>query len=132
MTYVLTSGWASLACELMQLFPLSINMFKKFILRNKEDCSDDLMTFPYHTEVPRVLLFGLIGFTCAIMAPLILPFLLVYFFMAYLVYRNQVTFFFLCFLCSLMLCAGLELEKHILFTCTSKLSKSVLRINCEF
>ncbi|KAJ9166384.1 hypothetical protein P3X46_021150 [Hevea brasiliensis] len=90
MTYVLTSGWASLACEVMQLFPLSINMFKKFILRNQEDSSDDLISFPYHTEVPRVLLFGLIGFTCSIMAPLILPFLLIHFFMAYLVYRNQI------------------------------------------
>ncbi|KDP41570.1 hypothetical protein JCGZ_15977 [Jatropha curcas] len=90
MTYVLTSGWASLACELMQLFPLGCNVIKKFILRIEEDSSDDLMTFPYHTEVPRVLLFALIGFTCAIMAPLILPFLLVYFFMAFLVYRNQI------------------------------------------
>ncbi|XP_015575719.2 CSC1-like protein RXW8 isoform X2 [Ricinus communis] len=90
MTYVLTSGWAGLACEVMQLFPLSCNMIKKFILRNDKDSSDDLMTFPYHTEVPRVLLFGLIGFTCSIMAPLILPFLLVYFSLAYLVYRNQI------------------------------------------
>ncbi|XP_065881169.1 CSC1-like protein RXW8 [Euphorbia lathyris] len=90
MTYVLTSGWASLGCELMQIFPLGWNMFKKFILRNLDDSSDDLMTFPYHTEVPRVLLFCLIGFTCSIMAPLILPFLLFYFVLAYLVYRNQI------------------------------------------
>uniref|UniRef100_A0A2C9VZZ0 CSC1-like protein RXW8 n=1 Tax=Manihot esculenta TaxID=3983 RepID=A0A2C9VZZ0_MANES len=90
MTYVLTSGWASLACEVMQLFPFSYNMFKKFILRIQEDSSEDLMSFPYHTEVPRVLVFGLIGFTCAIMAPLILPFMLVHFFLAYLVYRNQI------------------------------------------
>ncbi|XP_050225929.1 CSC1-like protein RXW8 isoform X2 [Mercurialis annua] len=90
MTYALTSGWAGLACEVMQLFPLCWNMFKKFILRNNEDSSDDLMTFPYHTEVPRVLLFGLIGFTCSVMAPLIIPILLVYFVLAYLVYRNQI------------------------------------------
>ncbi|XP_050226783.1 CSC1-like protein RXW8 isoform X1 [Mercurialis annua] len=90
MTYVLTSGWAGLACEVMQLFPLSCNMFKKFILRNGKDSSDDLMTFPYHTEVPRILLFGLIGFTCSVMAPLIIPILLVYFVLAYLVYRNQI------------------------------------------
>ncbi|KAJ8762466.1 hypothetical protein K2173_007905 [Erythroxylum novogranatense] len=90
MTYVLTSGWASLACELMQLFPLLCNLINKFILRDSEDSSYWLMSFPYHTEVPRVLLFGVIGFTCAVMAPLILPFLLVYFAMAYLVYRNQI------------------------------------------
>uniref|UniRef100_A0A2P2IPP4 CSC1/OSCA1-like 7TM region domain-containing protein n=1 Tax=Rhizophora mucronata TaxID=61149 RepID=A0A2P2IPP4_RHIMU len=90
MTYVLTSGWASLACELMQVFPLLCNLIRKFILRKKEDSSYWLMSFPYHTEVPRVLLFGLIGFTCAIMAPLILPFVLIYFSLAYLVYKNQI------------------------------------------
>ncbi|KAJ8771370.1 hypothetical protein K2173_026547 [Erythroxylum novogranatense] len=90
MTYALTSGWASLACEVMQLFPLLCNLIKKFILLDSEDSSYWLMTFPYHTEVPRVLLFGVIGFTCAVMAPLILPFLLFYFAMAYLVYRNQI------------------------------------------
>ncbi|CAN1341215.1 CSC1-like protein RXW8 [Linum perenne] len=89
MTYVFTSGWAGLACELMQLFTFICNLFKKFILRNHQDTQFWLMSFPYHTEIPRVLLFALLGFTCSIMAPLILPFLLIYFFMAYLIYRNQ-------------------------------------------
>ncbi|XP_038716118.1 CSC1-like protein RXW8 isoform X2 [Tripterygium wilfordii] len=89
MTYVLTSGWASLSCELIQIFPLFCNMVKKFILRIKEDSPNNL-TFPYHTEVPRVLVFGLLGFTCSIMAPLILPFLLIYFILGNLVYRNQI------------------------------------------
>ncbi|CAL1395680.1 unnamed protein product [Linum trigynum] len=90
MTYVFTSGWTGLACELMQLFSFICNLVKKFILRNYEDAHDWLMAFPYHTEVPRVLLFVLIGFSCSIMAPLILPFLLFYFFMAYLIYKNQI------------------------------------------
>ncbi|KAL3617852.1 hypothetical protein CASFOL_038173 [Castilleja foliolosa] len=89
MTYVLTSGWASLSVELIQPFPLLCNLFYRFILRNKDD-SSYAYTFPYHTEVPRVLLFGLLGFTCSILAPLILPFLLVYFVLAFLVYRNQI------------------------------------------
>ena len=90
-TYVLTSGWASLSCEVMQPFSLLCNFLKKYLRRNHEDSSDGLVSFPYHTEVPRVLLFGLIGFTYSVMAPLILPFLLIYFLLAYLVYRNQVT-----------------------------------------
>lgn len=89
-TYVLTSGWASLSCEVMQPFSLLCNFLKKLLLRNHEDSSDGLVSFPYHTEVPRVLLFGLIGFTYSVMAPLILPFLLIYFLLAYLVYRNQI------------------------------------------
>ncbi|KAG8062068.1 hypothetical protein GUJ93_ZPchr0003g18322 [Zizania palustris] len=87
-TYVLTSGWASLSSEVMQLFGLTWNFITKYILRMKED-SDLVPSFPYHTELPKVLLFGLLGFTCSVLAPLILPFLLVYFFLGYVVYRNQ-------------------------------------------
>lgn len=90
-TYVLSSGWASLACEVMQIFSLFCNLFKRFVLRNKDDSSSGALSFPYHTEVPRILLFGFLGFTCSILAPLIVPFLWVYFVLAYFVYRNQVS-----------------------------------------
>ncbi|CAN4095316.1 unnamed protein product [Withania somnifera] len=89
-TYVLTSGWASLSVELLQPFGLICRLFSRFILRKKDEASHGTLTFPYHTEVPRILLFGLFGFAYAILAPLILPFLVVYFSIAYLVYRNQI------------------------------------------
>ncbi|KAG4193969.1 hypothetical protein ERO13_A06G026932v2 [Gossypium hirsutum] len=89
-TYVLSSGWASLSCEIMQPFLLICNFFRKFILRTKVEPSSCALPFPHHTEIPRLLLFVHIGFTCSIMAPLILPFLLVFFFLAFLVYRNQI------------------------------------------
>ncbi|KAG0467832.1 hypothetical protein HPP92_017160 [Vanilla planifolia] len=88
-TYVLTSGWASLSSEIMQLFGLVWNFIRRRILRWKDD-PISVPSFPYHTEVPKVLLFGLLGFTCSILAPLILPFLLIYFFLSYVVYRNQI------------------------------------------
>ncbi|KAK2660072.1 hypothetical protein Ddye_006605 [Dipteronia dyeriana] len=90
MTYVLTSGWASLSCEIVQPVALIWNFMKKFIIRMKEDTSGCTLSFPYHTEVPKLLLFGLIGFICSILAPLILPLLLIYFVLGYLVYRNQI------------------------------------------
>lgn len=90
-TYVLTSGWASLSCEVVQVFALFCNLVKRFILRIKDDFSHCPLSFPYHTEVPRLLLFGFLGFTCSILTPLILPFLLIYFALAYLVYKNQVS-----------------------------------------
>lgn len=108
MTYILTSGWASLSFELLQPLVLLCNLFYRYVLRNKDESSYGTWTFPYHTEIPRVVLFGVMGFTCSIMAPLILPFLLVYFFLAYLVYRNQVSF-------SL---SGFSKERlHLVFTC---------------
>ncbi|KAL5700276.1 hypothetical protein ACHQM5_025743 [Ranunculus cassubicifolius] len=88
-TYVLTSGWAGLCSELMQLFVLFCNFFYRVFLCHKEGPSSLIYTFPYHTEVPKLLLFGLLGFTCSILAPLILPFLLLYFFLGFIVYRNQ-------------------------------------------
>ncbi|RZR79025.1 hypothetical protein BHM03_00004590 [Ensete ventricosum] len=89
-TYVLTSGWASLSSEVIQLFGLVWNFLKKYVFRVKEDDPASVPSFPYHTEIPRVLLLGLLGFTCSILAPLILPFLLVYFLLGYVVYRNQI------------------------------------------
>ncbi|KAL0667921.1 hypothetical protein Bca4012_030625 [Brassica carinata] len=87
-TYCFTSGWASLACEIMQPMALIWNLAAKAISTNKDE-SYETLRFPYHTEIPRLLLFGLLGFTNSVIAPLILPFLLIYFFLAYLIYKNQ-------------------------------------------
>lgn len=54
-------------------------------------------SIPYHSEIPRILFFGLLGVTYFILAPLILPFLLVYFGLGYIIYRNQVCKLFLFF-----------------------------------
>ncbi|KAL6637001.1 hypothetical protein ACP70R_024573 [Stipagrostis hirtigluma subsp. patula] len=88
-TYVLTSGWASLCSEILQVYNLVYNFFCKCVFCYKQDL-EYVYSFPYHTEVPKVLLFNLLGFAFSIMAPLILPFLLVYFCLGYLVYRNQI------------------------------------------
>ncbi|KAK4559406.1 hypothetical protein RGQ29_008569 [Quercus rubra] len=90
MTYVLSYGWTSLACELMQIFSLFYNLGKRFIPRVKDDSCNGTSSFPYHKEVPRLLFFGFLGFTCSILAPPLVPYLTIYFFLAYLVYRNQI------------------------------------------
>ena len=89
MTYCFTSGWAGLACEIIQPVGLIWNLIARVIVKNK-DASYETLRFPYHIEIPRLLLFGLLGFTNSVIAPLILPFLLIYFFLAYLIYKNQV------------------------------------------
>ncbi|KAG8098020.1 hypothetical protein GUJ93_ZPchr0013g35729 [Zizania palustris] len=93
----------------MQKFVLYRN---KFIDKKKSDLSDPdvieaqkvfsyLISLPFDlttitldqqlsSSLPKVLLFNLLGFTFSILAPLILPFLLVYFCLGYLVYRNQI------------------------------------------
>ncbi|KAH9676605.1 CSC1-like protein HYP1 [Citrus sinensis] len=52
---------------------------------------DDLEvpSIPYHSEIPRVIFSVLLGITYFFLAPLILPFLLVYYCLGYIIYRNQ-------------------------------------------
>lgn len=86
----LSYGWTSLACELMQIFAIFCNLGKRFIPRIKDDSCNGTSSFPYHKEVPRLLFFGFLGFTCSILAPLVVSFVSIYFLLAYFVYRNQV------------------------------------------
>lgn len=86
--YVVTSGWTSTSSELFRLSTLFFNFIKRNICRKCDD-EFEVPSVPYHSEIPRILLFGLLGITYFFLAPLILPFLLVYYCLGYLIYRNQ-------------------------------------------
>lgn len=86
--YVVTSGWTSLSSELFRLTPL-VCSFAKRTFSGKSDDEFEVPSIPYHSEIPRILLFGLLGITYFFLAPLILPFLLVYYCLGYIIYRNQ-------------------------------------------
>ncbi|GLJ27283.1 hypothetical protein SUGI_0535560 [Cryptomeria japonica] len=88
-TYILTSGYASLSSELLQLFSLISNVCTLCTSKSTR-VAQSVPSFPYHQEIPKVLLFGLLGFTCSVLAPLILPILLLYFSLGFIIYRNQV------------------------------------------
>jgi hypothetical protein len=47
-------------------------------------------SLPYYRQLPHVLLFVMVGLTYSIITPLLLPFLLVYFILGYIVFRNQI------------------------------------------
>ncbi|XP_047322863.1 CSC1-like protein HYP1 [Impatiens glandulifera] len=87
--YVVTSGWTSASLELFRMFPFIWSLVTKPCNRRSLDENFQVPDFPYHKDIPRLLLFGLLGITYFFLAPLILPFLLIYFCMAYIVYRNQ-------------------------------------------
>lgn len=87
--YVLTSGWTGLSLEIARLFPLITYFLTRHCCCKATDDADCAPLFPYHRDIPKVLLFGLLGFTYSLLAPLIMPFLLVYFFVGYIFYRNQ-------------------------------------------
>lgn len=86
--YVVTSGWTSISSELFRVIPL----IRSLITRPFTKSSDDEFEVPsisYHKDIPRILFFGLLGITYFFLAPLILPFLLVYLCLAYIIYCNQ-------------------------------------------
>ncbi|KAK4367569.1 hypothetical protein RND71_011361 [Anisodus tanguticus] len=86
--YVVTTGWTSTSSELCRLTTLVFNFVKRNICR-KFDYEFEVPSLPYYSEIPRILLFGLLGIIYFFLAPLILPFLLVYYCLGYLIYRNQ-------------------------------------------
>ncbi|KAL2335480.1 hypothetical protein Fmac_016693 [Flemingia macrophylla] len=87
-SYVVTSGWTTIASELFQLNKLISNFISKIFGGNNDDDFEP-PSIPYHSEIPRIRLFGLLGVTYFILAPLIIPFLLIYFCLGYFIFRNQ-------------------------------------------
>ncbi|KAK9277746.1 hypothetical protein L1049_007293 [Liquidambar formosana] len=86
--YVVTSGWTSTASELFRLFPFIWSLLRKPFTKTTAD-EFEVPSIPYHRDIPRILFFGLLGITYFFLAPLILPFLLVYFCLGYIIFRNQ-------------------------------------------
>lgn len=91
--YVVTSGWTGIASELFQLTTLIYNFISRTFCRNSDDDFEP-PSIPYHSEIPRIRLFGLLGVTYFLLAPLILPFVLIYFCLGYMIFRNQVRILF--------------------------------------
>ncbi|XP_078177974.1 hyperosmolality-gated Ca2+ permeable channel 2.3-like isoform X2 [Carex rostrata] len=86
--YVVTS-WTSVSSELTQTMVLLSHLFTCPCSKKESNEKINEPSISYHSEIPRILLFGLLGLTYFILAPLILPFILVYFGLGYIIYRNQ-------------------------------------------
>ncbi|KAL3723338.1 hypothetical protein ACJRO7_035514 [Eucalyptus globulus] len=87
--YVVTSGWTSLiSSELFRLCPLIFHFLAKVFARENDE-EFKVPQIPYHKEIPKIIFFGVLGTTYFFLAPLILPFLLIYYCMGYIVFRNQ-------------------------------------------
>ncbi|KAM0050454.1 putative calcium-dependent channel, 7TM region phosphate [Helianthus debilis subsp. tardiflorus] len=88
-TYVLTSALAGFPLEILQPGLLTWETMKLHTWARGRKKSNYLSSFPYHRVIPFVSLFVLIGIVYAVIAPLLLPFLVVYFLLGYVVYINQ-------------------------------------------
>ncbi|XP_012067708.1 CSC1-like protein At1g69450 isoform X2 [Jatropha curcas] len=87
--YVVTSGWTSTSSDLFRIIPLICSLATRCFKSANDEL--EVPSIPYHRDIPRVLFFGLLGITYFFLAPLILPFLLVYLCLAYIIFLNQFT-----------------------------------------
>ncbi|OMO87830.1 hypothetical protein CCACVL1_08742 [Corchorus capsularis] len=92
-TYIMVDGWAGIAGEILRLKPLVIfhlkNMFLVKTERDRERAMDP-GSVDYPETLPSLQLYFLLGIVYAVITPILLPFILVFFAFAYLVYRHQI------------------------------------------
>ncbi|TVU09843.1 hypothetical protein EJB05_43340, partial [Eragrostis curvula] len=86
-TYILTNGMSGFSLEVLQFGLLTWQFLKVHSIGRGDE--PYLHGFPYYRVVPIVSLAILIGMVYAVVAPLLLPILLIYFLLGYAVYINQ-------------------------------------------
>lgn len=93
-TYIMVDGWAGIASEILRLKPLVIYHLKNMFLV-KTDRDRERAMHPGSVGLPETLptlqLYFLLGLVYAVVTPVLLPFILVFFAFAYFVYRHQVS-----------------------------------------
>ncbi|KAK9095596.1 hypothetical protein Scep_027065 [Stephania cephalantha] len=92
-TYIMVDGWAGIASEILRLKPLIIfhlkNMFLVKTERDREKAMDP-GSVDFAETLPTLQLYFLLAIVYAVVTPILLPFILVFFGFAYFVYRHQI------------------------------------------
>ncbi|KAH9793340.1 CSC1-like protein [Citrus sinensis] len=92
-TYIMVDGWAGVAGEILRLKPLIVYHLKNFFLVKTEKDREEAMdpgTVGFNTGEPQIQLYFLLGLVYAVVTPFLLPFIIVFFALAFVVYRHQV------------------------------------------
>ncbi|ESQ45017.1 hypothetical protein EUTSA_v10010925mg [Eutrema salsugineum] len=89
MTYILTDGLSGFSLEILQLGLITFDIIRSYTYGRGEERNPYLFSFPYFRVIPTVSLLIMIGMIYAVVAPLMLPFLVGYFCLGYIVYFNQ-------------------------------------------
>lgn len=92
MTYILTDGLSGFSLEILLPGLLFWDGIKSHTVGRGTEKDPYLYSLPYFRIIPMVSLSVLIGTVYAVVAPLLLPFLIGYFCLGYLVFINQVEF----------------------------------------
>lgn len=94
-TYIMVDGWAGVAAEILRLVPLIMFHLKNtFLVKTEQDREKamDPGSINFSTTEPRIQLYFLLGLVYAAVTPILLPFIIIFFAFAYVVFRHQVCF----------------------------------------
>lgn len=89
----MVDGWSGIAAEVLMLKPLIIYHLKNFFLVKTEKDREEAMdpgSIGFNTGEPRIQLYFLLGLVYAAVTPTVLPFIIIFFGLAYVVFRHQV------------------------------------------
>lgn len=89
MNFIMTKGWTGLATETLQPYAIISGFVMKYLF-GKQRYGPNVESLKFFRALPNVLLFVFIGFMYTVLAPLLLPFFMIYLIMGYIVYRNQI------------------------------------------
>ncbi|KAM0019656.1 putative calcium-dependent channel, 7TM region phosphate [Helianthus debilis subsp. tardiflorus] len=92
-TYIMVDGWSGTTGEILRLKPLIIYHLKNFFLVKTEKDREEAMdrgSTGFNTGEPQIHFYFLIGLIYAVVTSLLTLFILVFFALAYAVYRHQV------------------------------------------
>ncbi|XP_048494208.1 CSC1-like protein At3g54510 isoform X3 [Beta vulgaris subsp. vulgaris] len=89
-TYILSDGLSGFSLEILQAGLLTWDAIKRHTFGRGKKRSPYLYSLPYFRVIPFVCLCLLIGMVYALVAPLLLPFVVGYLYIGYAVYMNQI------------------------------------------
>lgn len=92
-TYIMIDGWAGIAAEILRLVPLIIFHLKNtFLVKTDRDREEamDAGSIAFATNEPRIQLYFLLGLVYSVVTPILLPFIVIFFGLSYMVFRHQV------------------------------------------
>ncbi|WOK98025.1 calcium permeable stress-gated cation channel 1-like [Canna indica] len=92
-TYVMVDGWAGIAGEILRLKPLIVYHLKNLFLVKTEKDREEAMdpgSIDFASSEPKIQLYFLLGLVYAVVTPFLLPFIIVFFVLAYVVFRHQI------------------------------------------
>ncbi|CAA2993802.1 calcium permeable stress-gated cation channel 1-like isoform X1 [Olea europaea subsp. europaea] len=92
-TYIMVDGWVGVAGEILRLKLLVIYHLKNFFMVKTEKDREEAMdpgSIGFNTGEPQIQLYFLLGLVYAVVTPVLLPFILIFFALAYVVFRHQI------------------------------------------